>query len=61
VDRIDSQSADPGRIAYEAYGRQVGWLAYNGQPMPNWTELPERIRIAWQAAARAAIERSVRS
>lgn len=41
-------------IAYEAYGRQVGWLNHQGLPMPSWDGLPPRIQAGWDAAAGAA-------
>lgn len=45
-----------GNVAYLAYGQQVSFKNYQGLPMPLWHELPENIRIAWNAAADRAIE-----
>lgn len=44
---------DLGRKAYVAYGEEVAWTSYNGQHMPTWEVLPEKIKIAWIAAAQA--------
>ena len=41
------------RIAYTAYGRQVGFKNFMGDPMPLFAELPENTRQAWIAAAGA--------
>lgn len=43
------------QIAYEAYGDTVGWVNYQGSPMPKWDDLTEIIKDAWQAAAHAAV------
>ena len=44
------------RIAYEAYGDTVGWVNYQGKPMPQFDDLTEIIRDAWAAAAQAVVE-----
>ena len=44
------------KIAYEAYGKSVGFKNYQGNPMPLWAELPEPIQNAWVAAAKAALD-----
>ena len=38
------------REAYQAYGASVEFKAFNGDAMPAWSELPERIKLAWRAA-----------
>lgn len=38
--------------AYRAYAASTGNKNYQGNPMPPWEELPRRIQIAWEAAAR---------
>ena len=43
------------QIAYEAYGDTVGWVNYQGLPMPKWNDLPEIIKDAWLAAAKAVV------
>lgn len=48
------------RVAYAAYGNSTGHLNYQGNPMPTWDELPERIRTAWIAAARAVCDEQLR-
>lgn len=51
-----SDDDDPEReakIAYQAYGDTTDWKNYLGLPMPVWTELPDKIREAWVAAAKA--------
>lgn len=42
-----------GRIGYEAYAAETGGLTYDGKKMPEWDELPDRIRKAWAFAATA--------
>ena len=59
-DFIDERTAGPGigdraRAAYEAYGTFVGWKAVSGAAMPQWSELPERIRAAWMVGVGASI------
>jgi hypothetical protein len=44
-----------GRAAYAGYGDRTGWKTYDGRVMPEWEELPERIREAWEAAGAAAV------
>lgn len=40
--------------AYRAYASNVGWKNYQGNPMPQWEELPQPIQVAWEAAVRHA-------
>lgn len=47
----------PGSVAYDAYGQATGGLNFRGEPMPEWADLPESIRRAWEAAADAVITR----
>lgn len=42
-----------GQIAYEAYADETGWRNYQGNMMPEWKDLPPKIRAAWEAAAHA--------
>lgn len=44
------------RTAYKAYVASVGGLAFNGDPLPTFEQLPEKIRDAWKAAARAVAD-----
>ena len=52
-----SYSNDPfmdlAKVGYDAYGAKAEWKAYNGQPMPQWDELPQHIRDKWRSAAKA--------
>jgi len=41
------------QIGYEAYGAEADWKAYNGEPMPQWDELPQHIQTKWRAATAA--------
>lgn len=41
--------------AYEAYRMEVGGKAVNGDDLPRWDGLPERLRVAWRIAADAAV------
>lgn len=41
---------------YHAYGSVTDWKNYQGDPMPLWTQLPEKIQLAWCAfATRVAV------
>lgn len=42
-----------GQIAYEAYGQVTEFKNFRGDPMPEWPDLPDKIREAWEAAAEA--------
>ena len=42
-----------GRIGYEAYAKSTGGKTYDGRDMPKWDDLPDRIKDAWDAVARA--------
>ena len=39
------------REAYDAYGATTLYKNFQGNPMPKWDDLPEKIRTAWVAAA----------
>ncbi len=48
-----------GAIAYSAYREHTGGVSLaSGQPIPEWYELREDIKGAWEAAA-AAVERQL--
>lgn len=36
--------------AYNAYGKTTDFKNFQGNPMPEWSELPDRIQAAWKAA-----------
>lgn len=40
-----------GRLAYAAYGSSTDNKNYQGHPMPDWYDLPEKIQAAWNNAA----------
>lgn len=41
------------RIAYTAYGRVTDFKNFQGNPMPKFDDLPDRIKEAWTNAAGA--------
>jgi len=43
--------AEYGQMTFEAYGRAVGGVNFQGEPIPSWDELPEKIQLAWIQAA----------
>lgn len=51
----------PGFVAYTAYGCAVDFKNFQGDEMPLWRNLPQKIREAWEAAAEAAIHLRVDS
>lgn len=40
-----------GQLAFNTYGDARNWTAYNGEPIPDWTTLPDNAKNAWTAAA----------
>ena len=45
-----------GRIAFEAYNKDRGGLNKDGQKTPDWKDLPEEIRHAWEVGAQAVLD-----
>jgi hypothetical protein len=43
-------------VAYAAYGSVTGNKNFRGDPMPDWYQLPDKIREAWVKAAQAVID-----
>lgn len=41
------------KVGYEAYAASSSWKNFQGNPMPQWDELPQAIRNHWQAATKA--------
>lgn len=42
----------PGQVAYEAYCGSNGWKSYvTGASLPQWEEVKEEIRNAWEISA----------
>lgn len=46
---------------YYGYGSVTDFKNYQGLPMPEWEELSDKIRAAWEAAARYAFNEGVLS
>ncbi len=46
-----------GQAGYDAYAQCTGGKTFDGRDMPLWSELPQRIQDAWNAAAEAIEER----
>lgn len=45
-----------GRAAYEGYSRASDHKSLiTGDPLPLWPELPEPVRLAWDAAGSAVV------
>lgn len=44
------------KIAYQGYGETTGFKNFQGQPMPEWKDLGEKIQNAWIAAVGAVID-----
>lgn len=51
---MESELTALAREMYEAYGGYTDWKNFQGNPMPQWNELPERIQKAWETAAQAS-------
>ena len=45
----------PGKTAFEAYNEDRGGVNFQGDPTPPWESLPEKIRHAWEVAAKAVM------
>lgn len=43
------------KMAYDAYSESVGGKAFNGDPLPAFKDVPERIKYAWDKAALAIV------
>lgn len=39
---------------YNVYGEHAGWENHQGNPMPEWADLPAATRSHWVAVAREA-------
>lgn len=50
-----------GQIGYEAYAKKTGGKTYDGRDMPQFFDLPQNIRDAWEAAANAIVEHTRQS
>lgn len=47
------------QAAYRAYCGSVHGRSVNGEPLPEWDEMPERIRTAWEVAAEAVARKAL--
>lgn len=50
------KQAQRGKLAYENYSFAVGGKAFNGDILPEWDDLIERIQLAWAISAKAVAE-----
>lgn len=48
-----ANSAELGRIAYEAYAANRMWKTWDDRPIPTWAEVGEGVQGGWVAAAQA--------
>jgi hypothetical protein len=53
VERLE-QTKTHGQNAFEAYNESRGGVNFKGDKTPDWPDLPEGIREAWEVAAAAA-------
>lgn len=47
---------DIGRIAFEAYAKQVHHVTYHGDTMPKWEALDKTAQDGWRHAACAVLD-----
>jgi len=45
-----------GQVSYQRYGAAVYWKTDNGKEMPEWAELPLKVRAGWAAVERPFAE-----
>ena len=45
-----------GQVAYEAYCEHRKWKGFNGDPLPQWPEVRQDIKLGWQRAAQAVLD-----
>jgi len=53
---VERYNVERAKAAYRAYGATTNFLNFQGNPMPEWDALPEKIRAAWVAASDAATD-----
>lgn len=58
---MDARIAQLASYAYEAYGDDADWQAFDGRPMPKWADLPEKTQRHWSAAVQGILRRYLRS
>lgn len=49
----NNDAAALAKLAYQAYGESTGGKNFQGNPMPQWEDLGEKIQTAWVAATTA--------
>lgn len=54
IEAIRRYSVERAKAAYRAYGQTTDFKNFQGNPMPEWDALPEKIREAWVNASKAA-------
>jgi len=54
-DGIVVDNSPPARLAYAAYGAHTDNKNFQGNPMPEWHDLPRKIRQAWCKASSAVV------
>ncbi len=47
-----------GKQLYDWYGDSAEWRNFLGDPMPNWEDLPEKIRTHWCCVAEKVVSSS---
>lgn len=51
---MDNIAFQAGQIGYEEYSRHTGGKSLaTGAPLPEWDDLPDNIKYAWEASAHA--------
>jgi hypothetical protein len=48
--------SEQAKRGYEGYAASTGGKTFDGRDMPQWNELPDRIKEAWRAAIVAAVD-----
>lgn len=56
--RRPEKTIELAETAYRAYAAVTSWKNFRGDPMPQWTELPQQIQNAWRASVEAVLERT---
>lgn len=47
-----------GQVAFDAYRSHVSATTYDGRPIPEWGDLTDAVRGAWEASAWAVLATS---
>jgi len=56
INMENTELANLAQIAYEVYAEHQNWKNYQGNPIPQWDQVRDDIKQAWQAAVRAIID-----